>query len=234
MRIGDDDVTFSDRSDAGRQLAAALARFKDARPVVLALPRGGVPVGFEIAAALEAPLDVVLVRKLGAPGFEELAIGAIAEGDPIETVIDRDAVAQLSVPKDYLNRAIERQTQEIQRRRAVYCGGRTRVDVHDRTAIVVDDGMATGATMRAALRAVRRQQPARLVMAVPVAPRDTIESLRHEADEIVVHSVPTYFEAISPFYAEFHQLRDEEVTDLLARAAARSSRTHGAPSRRAP
>ena len=191
---------------------------------MLALPRGGVPVGFEISAALDAPLDVVLVRKIGAPGFEELAIGAIAEGDPIETVIDSEAVTQLSVPADFLDREIDRQKQEIQRRRAAYCAGRAAIDVRGRTAIVVDDGVATGATMRAALRAVRRRKPKRLVMAVPVAPQDTRERLRSEADEFLFVATPSYFEAISQFYADFHQLRDEEVTDLLARAAARFGR----------
>ena len=216
---------FRDRSDAGRQLAAKLMRFKAAHPVVLALPRGGVPVGYEIAKMLEAPLDIVLVRKLGAPGFEELAIGAIAEGTPIEKFIEADTVAQLNVPQDYLDRAIEHQTREIERRRTVYRSGRHPIDVHGRTAIVVDDGIATGATMRAALRSVRRGKPARLVMAVPVAAPSTLESLQAEADELVCLATPDPFDAISLFYAEFHQLRDEEVTDLLKRA------TSGRPSK---
>lgn len=212
---------FRDRSDAGRQLAAELVRFKDAHPVVLALPRGGVPVGFEIAEKLDAPLDVVLVRKIGAPNFEELAVGAIAEGTPMEKVIDSETVTQLEVPQDYLDREIDRQAHEIERRRTAYRGGRPPSEVHGSTAIVVDDGIATGATMRAALRAVRRRQPGRLIMAVPVAPPSAIEAMRAEADELVCVMSPEPFEAISLFYAEFHQLRDEEVTDLLSRAAAR-------------
>lgn len=214
-------MMFHDRSDAGHQLAAELVRFKDAHPVVLALPRGGVPVAFEIAEMLEAPLDVLLVRKLGAPGFGELAIGAIAEGTPVEKVIESDTVAQLDVPQDYLDDEIDRQMHEIERRQRVYRGNRSPVNVTRRSAIVVDDGIATGATMRAALRAVRRRAPARLVMAVPVAPASTIETLRAEADELVCLATPEPFAAISLFYAEFHQLRDEEVTDLLDRAAKR-------------
>lgn len=224
MRIAVGDTMFRDRSDAGRRLAAELMRFKDAHPVVLALPRGGVPVGFEIAEKLDAPLDVVLVRKIGAPGFEELAIGAIAEGVPEEQVIDPETIAQLEVPRDYLDREIERQKHEIERRRLAYRAGRSSVDVRGSTAIVVDDGIATGATMRAALRAVRRQHPRRLVMAVPVAPSDAIEAMRAEADELVSLMTPEPFEAISVYYEDFHQLRDEEVTDFLNRAAARQRR----------
>jgi putative phosphoribosyl transferase len=209
---------FRDRSDAGRQLADRLMRFKTARPVVLALPRGGVPVGYEIAEALEAPLDIVLVRKIGAPGFEELAIGAIAEGSPMEKIIEAETVAELDVSQDYIDQAIERQTREIERRRIAYRGGRAAIDVGGRTAIVVDDGIATGATMRAALRSVRRRHPARLIMAVPVAAPSTLASLTAEADELVCLAAPDPFDAISLFYAEFHQLRDEEVTELLKRA----------------
>lgn len=193
-------------------------RFKAAHPVVLALPRGGVPVGYEIAEALEAPLDIVLVRKLGAPGFEELAIGAVAEGAPLEKVIEAEIVADLGVPPDYLDQAIELQTREIERRRMAYRGGRAAIDVRGRTVIVVDDGIATGATIRAALRSVRRRNPARLVMAVPVAAPSTLASLTAEADELVCLEAPDPFDAISLFYSEFHQLRDEEVIELLKRA----------------
>ena len=214
-------MMFQDRSDAGRQLAAKLERFKDAHPVVLALPRGGVPVGYEIAEKLAAPLDVVLVRKIGAPGFEELAVGAVAEGTPAEKVLESETIAQFGIPQDYLDRETARQVQEIERRRAVYRGGRPSAEIAGATAIVVDDGIATGATMRAALRAVRRRGPAKLIVAVPVAPPGTLQSLRAEADELVCLDQPEYFAAISPFYAEFHQLRDEEVTDLLDRAAKR-------------
>jgi putative phosphoribosyl transferase len=222
-------MMFRDRSDAGRRLAAKLMRFKDARPVVLALPRGGVPVGFEIAEELEAPPDIVLVRKIGAPGFEELAVGAIAEGTPIEMVIESETVAQLDVQQGYLDREIKRQSREIERRRTLYRMGRAPIGVSGCTAIVVDDGIATGATMRAALRVVRRQNPARLILAVPVAPPSTLDSLRAEADESVCLAAPEPFAAISVFYDKFHQLRDEEVTDLLTRAATRQLPSGGAP-----
>ena len=224
-------MIFRDRDDAGRRLAARLLRFKGARPVVLALPRGGVPVGFAIAELLDAPLDVVLVRKIGAPGFEELAVGAIAEGTPVETVIERETVAQLDISQDYLDQAIKRQAQEIERRRQVYRSGRAPIEVGGCTVIVVDDGIATGATMRAALRVVRRQKPARLVAAVPVGPPDTLAALKADADEIVCLESPALFTAISPFYEEFHQLRDEEVTALLSRAAKRQLPQGGAPPR---
>jgi len=209
---------FRDRADAGRRLAGRLMTYKDTHPVVLALPRGGVPVGLEIALALDAPLDVILVRKIGAPSFEELAIGALAEGEPAVTVLENDTIAQLAVPRDYLDREIKRQGDEIQRRQRLYRKDRSLVELHGSTAIVVDDGIATGATMRAALRAVRQHAPARLVMAVPVAPRESLESLRAEVDEIVCLATPDPFDAISLFYAEFAQLRDDEVTALLSRA----------------
>ena len=222
-------MIFDNREDAGRRLAEQLTRFKGARPVVLALPRGGVPVGFEIAMELEAPLDVVLVRKIGAPGFEELAVGAVAEGTPLERVIDLEAITELGVPQDYLDREIGRQSREIERRRVLYRGERAPVAVRGCTAIVVDDGIATGATMRAGLRVVRRQGPARLVMAVPVAPPSTLESMRTEADEVVCLTAPESFAAVGLFYREFHQLADEEVTNLLARAAMRPFPSRGTP-----
>lgn len=178
-------MLFADRQDAGRRLAAALLRFKDQRPVVLALPRGGVPVGFEIATRLEAPLDVVLVRKIGDPFSPELAIGAIADGDRLERVIDENLVAELGVPRAYIDAEIGRQRREIEHRRRIYFKGRPPVDIRQQTVIVVDDGIATGATMRAALRAARGRTPARLILAVPVAPASTLEAMRPEVDEIV-------------------------------------------------
>jgi len=189
--------------------------------VVLALPRGGVPVGFEIARSLDAPLDVILVRKIGAPGFGELAIGAVAEGTPLEIVLERETIARFAVPQDYLDGEIERQAREIERRQRLYRKGRGLIELGGATAIVVDDGIATGATMRAALRAARRRAPAKLVMAVPVAPSDTVDSLEREVDEIVCLATPDPFDAISLFYAEFPQLPDDEVTDLLSRVPRR-------------
>lgn len=212
-------MLFRDRTDAGRQLGQRLLGFKPQGAIVLALPRGGVPVGFAIAEALDAPLDVIIARKLGAPGLAELAIGAIAEGTPAETVIDQTIVAELGVSQAYLDAVIERETREIARRQAAYRRGRAPMAVKDRVAIVVDDGIATGATMRAALRVIRRGGPARTVMAVPVAPPDSIAALGSECDQTVCLATPEMFQAISQFYAEFHQLEDAEVTELLDRAA---------------
>jgi len=212
-------MLFENRQEAGRRLARELLHLKSRRPVVLALPRGGVPVGFEIASALEAPLDLVLVRKIGAPGMSELAVGAIAEGEELDKVIDEGIIAELGVTEAYLDEEIARQAREIERRRELYLKGRPAVDVRHRTALVVDDGIATGATMRVALRAVRRRGPEKLVMAVPVAPSHTIERLRAEVDEIVCLATPEDFRAIGLFYADFHQVGDEEVIALLDRSA---------------
>lgn len=212
-------MLFKDRHDAGRQLADQLQRFADQKPVVLALPRGGVPVGFEIAAALRTPLDLVLVRKIGAPGMSELAVGAIVDGDTVDKVIDERMVAELEVSQSYLEKEIAKQAQEIERRRALYLKNRSSMNVRDCTALVVDDGIATGATMQAALRAVRRRGPRRLVMAVPVAPQDAIERLRPEVDDVVCLAMPEPFMAIGQFYRDFRQVCDEEVVALLDRAA---------------
>jgi putative phosphoribosyl transferase len=214
-------MLFTDRQDAGRRLAAELMRFKDSKPVVLALPRGGVPVGFEIARAIGAPLDVVLVRKIGAPGMSELAIGAIAEGEPLEKIIDDRIVAELDVPETYIDHEIARQAAEIERRRSRYLKGRVPVDIRGSTALVVDDGLATGATMRAALRAVRRRHPAKLVLAVPVAPTAAIEHLQREVDEVVCLATPEEFFAIGQFYVDFRQVEDDEVIALLEAASAK-------------
>ncbi len=211
-------MTFADRHDAGRLLAERLLRFKDGRPVVLALPRGGVPVGFEIARALAAPLDLVLVRKLGAPGQPELAIGALALGEEAEFVTDPQLLATLGVPPAALEAIKARELREIERRRKLYLGDRKQVAVAGRTAILVDDGIATGATMRAALAATRKRKPARLVLAVPVAPPDTIARLAAEADEIVCLAEPRSFLAVGQFYRTFTQLEDREVLDLLEEA----------------
>jgi len=187
--------------------------------VVLALPRGGVPVGYEIARALDAPLDLVLVRKIGAPGQAELAIGAVAEGDPPEMVAEARLIAALAVPSKYLEAAQRRALDEIRRRRAVYLRGRARAPLPGRVAIVVDDGIATGATMLAAVRAVRRQAPQRLVLAAPVAAPESLQRLGGEVDEMVCLETPVEFEAVGQFYRAFPQMSDREVTDLLDRAA---------------
>lgn len=216
---------FADRQDAGRQLAAELARFKQEHPVVLAIPRGGVPVGFEIAKALGAELDIVLVRKIGSPYQPELAVGAVVDGERAETVWNREILEALELSEDALEGEVARQLQEIERRRIAYIGARPRSTIGGRVAIVVDDGIATGATVRAALRAIRRNKPKRLVLAVPVAPPETVDSLRNEVDELVCLETPDPFWAIGQFYVEFPQLTDAQVTDLLGSA----SRVGGAP-----
>jgi putative phosphoribosyl transferase len=210
---------FRDRGDAGRQLAAKLLPLKNERPVVLALPRGGVPVGFEIARVLEAPLDLVLVRKIGVPWQQELALGAVTDGGDPEVFIDRRLVAELAIPEAYVRTETARQLEEIERRRRVYGTGREQLEIAGRAAIVVDDGIATGATMRVALQATRRRNPTRLILAVPVAAEDTLDRLRPEVDEAVCLESPLDLGAIGYFYRDFHQLSDAEVRELLARAA---------------
>jgi putative phosphoribosyl transferase len=210
-------MTFRNRKDAGLQLAAKLRRFQQSDPVVLALPRGGVPVALEVARELAAPLDLVLVRKIGAPSQRELAAAAVVDGEKMELVVNQDVVGALRIPRAYLEQEAKREVEEIERRRKAYLGRRGRVPVEGRTAIVVDDGIATGATMRAALRAVRRRKPSRLVLAVPVALSGTVESLRNEVDEVVCLATPEWFGAIGAFYADFRQLSDEEVRSLLER-----------------
>jgi putative phosphoribosyl transferase len=209
---------FANRSEAGRVLAQRLLGFKSERPVVLALPRGGVPLGFEVARMLEAPLDLVLVRKIGAPFQSELAIGAVVNGTRAEMILNEEMVREFQIPESYLAEESARQLAEIERRRKLYLGGRARAPVEDCTAIVVDDGIATGATMQAALRATRRANPKRLVLAVPVAPPDTIEQLRPQADEVVCLATPRLFHAIGTFYEDFRQVTDEQVVELLRRA----------------
>lgn len=212
-------MIFRDRTDAGRRLAERLFAFRDRDPVVLALPRGGVPVGFEVAEALDAPLDVVLVRKIGVPFQPELALGAVSDGGAPDIVIDERLMAELAIPESYVREASERHLREIERRRKLYCGNRAPLEVPGRTAIIVDDGIATGATMRVALRAVRRRGPRATVLAVPVAPPETIDELRPEVDEIICLSTPLDFMAVGAFYADFAQVSDEIVASFLERRA---------------
>lgn len=210
-----DHLRFKDRADAGHRLALALHHLKDEDPVVLALPRGGVPVGWEVAKDLHCPLDVMLVRKIGLPWQPELALGAVVGSDPPEYVINEDVARMAPVPQDYLREERDRQLAEIERRRRVWLAGRPPVDVTGRTAIIVDDGIATGATVRAVLRAVKRRSPKRLVLAVPVAPADTIEALRPEVDEMVVLDTPDPFIAVGYHYKNFEQTTDDEVFSIL-------------------
>ncbi len=210
--------SFRNRADAGRHLAEALVHLKDDSPVVLALPRGGVPVGFEVAKALDAQLDVLLVRKIGVPGHEELALGAVVDGADPQVVINENVMAMAAPPAGYLEAAKARQLEEIERRRHAYRGDQPPIAVKDRVVIVVDDGIATGATVRAALKGVRQAGPARLVLAVPLAPGETIEELRSECDEVVCLETPEPFYAVGLHYADFGQTTDEEVVNLLAKA----------------
>jgi len=209
---------FTDRRDAGRQLAAALARYRVSRPVVLALPRGGVPVGFEVAQALDAPLDVLLVRKIGAPGHEELGLGAVVDGQDPQLVLNPDVVRAVGPPPGYIEAEKRRQLAEIERRRRQYVGDRAPTPVDGRTVIIVDDGIATGGTVKAALRGVSQHRPARLVLAVPVAPADSLDELASECDDIVCLATPEPFFAVGPHYRDFTQTEDEEVIRLLDEA----------------
>ncbi len=208
---------FRDRRDAGRKLAAALAGYKDQRVVVLALPRGGVPVAAEIAAALGAPLDLVLVRKIGVPQQPELAMGAVVDGGQPLVVRNDDVIALAGIDQSEFEAVCQSELAEIERRRQRYLGNRRRVDVAGRVTIVVDDGIATGATTRAALRATRRRNPSRLVLAVPVAPTESLAAMREEADEVVCLEDHEGFGAIGYYYADFHQISDREVIETLAR-----------------
>lgn len=209
---------FANRQDAGRRLARALERFRSESPVVMAVPRGGVPVGAEVALALGAPLDIVVARKLRAPGQPELGIGAIVDGDHPESVLNQDLLALLNVSSEYLRAEMELELKEIARRQKIYRGGRPAAATADHTVILIDDGIATGGSIRAALRGVRRLNPKRVVLAVPVAPAQTIEELRTEADEVICLETPRDFMAIGEFYDDFSQTSDQEVIDLLAAA----------------
>ena len=209
---------FRDRVDGGRQLAARLASYAD-RPdvIVLALPRGGVPVGFEVARALRVPLDVMIVRKLGVPGQPELAMGAIASGGV--RVVNEQVVRQLGIPDRIIDRVAEQEAAELRRRERLYRGGRPPPTVEGRTVILVDDGIATGSTARAAVQALRAMHPARLVLAAPTAAAETVANLRDEVDEMVCVTAPDPFFAIGYHYDEFPQLSDATVQRILALAA---------------
>ena len=209
---------FDNRVEAGRMLGARLAALRLANPVVLALPRGGVPVALEVARALDAPLDLLLVRKIGVPWQPELAVAAVMDGAEPVVVVERHIQAETGVKQEYIEQRAKEEFAEIERRRRTYLADRAPVPVAGRTAIVVDDGIATGTTMRAALKGLRRRNPARLVLAVPVAPPDTINELRQEVDDVVCLAQPSFFGAIGYFYRDFHQLSDDEVISLMRQA----------------
>jgi putative phosphoribosyl transferase len=213
-----DMVHFSSRRAAGRALARAVARRRPIDPVVLALPRGGVPVAAEIARRLGAPLDLVLVRKIGVPYQPELAAAAVIDGGDAQIVANDDVMAMVGLTRADIERAARRELAEIERRRRVYLQGRDRVSLEGRTLILVDDGIATGASVRAALTALRQRRPHALILAVPVAPADTIAALRSEVDDVICLKMPEPFMAIGLHYRDFHQLSDADVVRTLARA----------------
>jgi putative phosphoribosyl transferase len=217
-------MQFHDRYDAGRQLASRLLTYADSDVLVLALPRGGVPVAFEVAQALHAPLDVFLVRKLGLPGHEELAMGAIASGGL--RVLNEDVVRSLRITEDVIESVAAEQQQELERRERAYRDGRPVPEVRGRIVILIDDGLATGSTMRAAVAALRRQSPARIIVAVPVGAPETCADLQAEADEVICGMTPDPFYAVGLWYKDFRQTTDEEVHDLLERAAAENTPVH--------
>lgn len=210
-------VIYPDRQAAGRMLARRLLSYAQTDVVVLGIPRGGVPVANEVAEALGAPLDVIVVRKLGAPGQPELGIGAVVDGDHPRTIFNQEIIESLGVSDQYLGVEIARQLKEVNRREIAYRGGRPKIPLEGKTVIVVDDGIATGSSVRAALRGVRRQKPKRLILAIPVAPAESVEALRSEADEIVCLETPEDFFAVGQFYRDFSQVSDNEVKAILSR-----------------
>ena len=213
-----DDLSFRDRAEAGRQLVPRLMAYADQNPAILALPRGGVPVAFEVAQALRAPLDLIFVRKIGAPGHAEFGLGAVVDGAHPQVVLNEEALGHVKVPPGYIEDETQRQLKEIERRREHYLAGKSPINVAGRVAIVVDDGIATGSTVRAALKGLSRARPARLILAVPVAPQDTLARLASEADEVVCLMTPEPFYAVGEHYDDFSQTSDREVMRLLDEA----------------
>ena len=208
---------FIDRHDAGRRLASVVKTLELTHPVVLALPRGGVPVGFEVAAALCAPLDVLMVRKIGAPGHEEYGIGAVVDGIAHQVVIDEAMARAVGASREYIDMQIARELAEIERRRALYRAGPP-VQVKNRDVVLVDDGIATGGTVRAALTGLAKAKPARIVLAVPLAPADVLDQLEKLCDQVVCLASPGPFHAVGLHYHDFSQTQDEEVVRLLKAA----------------
>lgn len=210
-------VQYTNRRHAGVALAMVLRDMPLENPLVLALPRGGVPVGKEIARALGAPLDVLLVRKIGAPGNEELALGAIVDGPEPNWVVDEQMLERFDPPPEWFEQQALEQLRELERRRVLYRGVKAPAQLEDRDLIVVDDGLATGSSMRAALKCLRAHHPHKVVLAVPVGPAETVQKLRDEVDVLVCLDTPSPFRAVGDHYRDFHQLSDQEVIDLLAK-----------------
>jgi predicted phosphoribosyltransferase len=210
-------MLFQNRTDAGRQLAEALFPYKARQPVILALPRGGVLVAAEIAASLDAPLDLLLVRKIGLPSEPELAMGAVADGDDLTVIRNRDIIELAGVSEDEFDAVCRTERAEIERRRQHYLGDRARAEIKGQVTIIVDDGIATGATTLAAIRAVRARMPKEIVLAVPVAPLDVVGELRPEVEAIVCLDTPEHLDAIGYFYRDFRQVGDGEVIATLRR-----------------
>ena len=208
---------FTDRHDAGRRLAESLTRYRGERPVILGLPRGGVVVGCEVALALDAPLDVLIVRKLGVPGAEEVALGAVAPG---ATLVDRDLVARLGISTATIFEIVRRESEEMTRRERAYRGDRVPAELAGRTVIVVDDGLATGATAHAAIRSLRQHDPRRVVFAAPICSRDGAAALRTVADDVVCLECPPDMQAVGWWYEDFRPTTDAEVVESLHRAGA--------------
>ena len=208
-------MPFSNRTEAGRKLAEALVFYKEQHPVILALPRGGAPVAAEIAAALEAPLDLVLVRKIGVPFQPELAMGAVIDGQEPLVVRNEQVICMAEINQSEFDAIRDRELEEIERRRKLYLGNRPHPELKGHTVIIVDDGIATGATIRVALRAIRMRKPRKLILAVPVAPTQSLDELRTEADEIVCLEDYDDFGAIGLYYSDFRQISDAEVIKLL-------------------
>ncbi len=210
-------VQYTNRRHAGVALAMVLRDMSLENPLVLALPRGGVPVGKEIARALGAPLDVLLVRKIGAPGNEELALGAIVDGPEPNWVVDEQMLERFDPPPEWFEQQVLEQLRELERRRVLYRGVKAPAQLEDRDLIVVDDGLATGSSMRAALKCLRAHHPHKVVLAVPVGPAETVQKLRYEVDALICLDTPSPFRAVGDHYRDFHQLSDQEVIDLLAK-----------------
>ncbi|MDA9440216.1 phosphoribosyltransferase [Bradyrhizobium sp. CCBAU 51745] len=220
-------MMFQDREDAGRQLARALVKYRSRHPVILALPRGGVPVAAEVAEKLDAPLDLVLVRKIGVPMQPELAMGAVVDGEQPVIVRNQDVIELTGVSERTFDAVCDEELAEIERRRERYLGNRARSDARGQVAIIVDDGIATGATTLAAIRALRKREPKELVLAVPVAPLETLQRLHAEVGAIVCLDTPQDFVAIGYYYRDFRQVSDNEVIAILKRFPAKKMTASG-------